>query len=262
MLLGRAGEGKGAARRLFLFLSLAGICLVTLEAVLTLRHTSLCSTEGCRIAFAHTRFGEMPLFILADAAFALLGFLALRGFGHGLIDAVLTACLSAEGLLMGYEFLEARKLCAFCVAVFLIFLGLVFVRMLSGERQAGIGLICFFSVMLISYLVKPAAVPSLKGNLVLIYSPTCSHCLSVEEACKRYGIKVREVPVNSCEDILEALCINRVPVLFVNKPGEKRFLIGEGKIKEYLLASRFSFFRLGLFDDTSAQSCPIGKKCR
>ncbi|GAB6182814.1 hypothetical protein [Thermodesulfovibrio hydrogeniphilus] len=218
------------------------LILLVVETVFYLSGKSLCTTEGCRVVESFVKGGDLVLLLTGIALFGLLIIFTLRElkgkstfatFGHSL---TLTTALAIEGYLVGFQIFVVKNFCYFCLAVFAILLLATIIRILKRKNEMIFALTSFAGVLFMTYFVSPQINQLLPlSDQVLIYSKNCPHCEEVIQFCEKKAISVEKIEAENVSSILKALDINSVPVLYCNENGEKKFLLGADKIKEYLL---------------------------
>ena len=232
-------------KKTFPVVSLAGLIIVGIELIMQVLNTSVCYTEGCKIVAQYARYGDIAMLvpgILAFASLFLLSGLSLSIHEQKLdwiVDIILSAAITAEGFLVGYQIFRLHTFCAFCLAVFETFLLLGILRALEGRKEIAAGFAGFTVIISLFYLILPAGVGSdcdciKNSRLTLFYNDACPHCKAIEDMCKDCDIEVNKVSAKEHITLFDSMNINEVPVLLVNDKQEKRILVGESKIREYL----------------------------
>ena len=261
-------------KKIFLFISLASLIIVSIELVMQLLNTSSCHTEGCKIVAQYARYGDMAMLVPGILAFASLSLLSgLNLFIHErkvdwIINIILSAAITAEGFLVGYQTFRLHVFCAFCLVVFGFFLILGVLRVLEGHKEVAIGFAGFIVIISLFYLVLPVGTnvncDCIKNSrLTLFYNDACPHCEAIESMCKDCDVEVNTVSAKKHVALFDSMDISEVPVLLINDEREKRILVGESKIREYLAknndekSDRVSSF---LSTPVHAGVCKVGSK--
>lgn len=238
------------AHILFIALSVAGMMLVLVETGLYLTDSSLCTSEGCRIAADHARFGTISILLLGLALFTALTLLAFvkttnqRKHCEGAISTILIAAFAAEGFLVGYQIFRLHIPCAFCLTVCAVVIILGVVWTVAGHKEIFSAFVCFFAIISLFYLITPATTASSAGKslcittdeeLILFHDKDCPSCQYIEDICTECNIKVVTVDVQNYLDFLNCLHISQLPVLLVNEDDKKVILTGTTNIEDYLM---------------------------
>lgn len=264
------------SRILFPLISFAGVALVSVELIMQLQSSSICGTEGCKIVAGLARYGDITMLLPGVAVFSILAFLSgINIFLHEkrfdfIINVLLTASLVAEGFLVGYQAFRVHVPCVFCLSVFAVFIVLGAIRILGGHKEIISGFAGFTLIFSLFYLVLPAVnnCNCIGDNrLVLFYGKNCPHCETVKRLCRNCDFQVNELPAEEHGEFLRNMNIDEVPVLLINEKAEKRILIGEARIKKYLLNVKYnkekSAWMSGIFSSSAhAGTCKVGEPCK
>ena len=264
------------SRTLFPTVSIGGLILVSVELIMQLYSSSICGTEGCRIVASHARYGDITMLLPGIAVFFILAFLSgINRFLRekrfdSIIDVVLIVSIVAEGFLVGYQAFRIHIPCMFCLSVFAVLIILGIMRIVEGHKNVILGFAGFVMIFSLFYLVLPAVndCDCIRDNrLVLFYSENCPHCETVKKLCRNCDLQVNELPAEEHGEFLRNMDIDEVPVLLVNDKTEKRILIGEVRIKEYLLNVNYnkekSAWMSEIFSSSAhAGTCKAGKPCK
>lgn len=236
-----------------------GFTLSFIELVLSFFNKSLCDAYSCKLVANYVRYGESILILIGVVTFLsliLLELSKLRLKEH-LIDAILIAALSSEGLLLSFQIFSLKVICYFCFSIFLIFLIIVIVRLIQKHYLMIFAFVSFISVFFVGYLVMPNLSP-LSYGYDLFYSKTCPHCERTIAFLKNAHINVNLYNVNEYKNFLNNIGINQVPVLFVNLKDQKKFIVGQENIEKYFSKPKpninYNFFN-------ENQTCIIGNNC-
>jgi hypothetical protein len=240
-------NGKRNVRFFFFIVCLTGLILVAAEVALQLFNASICTTEGCQLAIRQTRYGSMSILLPGIAIFLVLALLMKKDtsqykvYRDKAVSMLLIAALSAEGFLVGYQAFRLQAVCAFCIVVFVIFIILTLLWFLEGHREVVSGFAGFFAVFIFLYLIMPVPQAHLstknigKSMLTLFYDATCKSCENIDALCKECDIQVNKIEASENAEFLNFMDITQLPVLVVNRGEEKKIIIGESRIKEYLM---------------------------
>lgn len=241
--------GKQNLRFYFFTVCIIGLILVVAELVFQFFNASICTTEGCQLAIKQTRYGSISILLPGIAIFLVLALLTkndtsrFKEFFDKAVSMLLIAALSAEGFLVGYQVFRLQAACAFCIVVFAIFIALALLWLLEGHREVISGFAGFFAVFIFLYLIMP--VPQINlgtknigdSMLTLFYDASCKSCENIDELCKECDIQVNKIEASENVEFLNFMDIKQLPVLVVNRDQEKKIIIGESRIREYLLNS-------------------------
>lgn len=263
------------SRTLFPLVSFAGLIFVSAELIMQLYNSSLCGTEGCKIVTNSARYGDITMLLPGIAVFLILTLLSEINLSlhekrlDSLVNFTLIAALLAEGFFVGYQAFRVHTPCVFCLAVFAVFAVLSIMRIIGGHTGVFSGFAGFVVIFSLFYLVLPAAsnCNCIRNNqLVLFYSENCPHCKTIKSLCKDCDLQINEFPAEEHSRFLKNMNIDEVPVLFINGEAEKRILIGEVKIQEYLSNISYnkekSAWMSELFSTSAhAGTCKAGESC-
>ncbi len=255
--------------------SLGGALFCGTEVILSLRGQTLCHAETCAVVEEFSLFSR-PVFSLFAAGYFLLqawlaAHLARRRPGPSwVLLALASAALGAEAILIGRQFVDYHMHCPFCltVATFTIISALTIVlvsrRLLVLATILGMAL----AMVVTPLSIKPLALSATKHihrgtpteQWLLIYAPNCPHCHEVLSFCETLpDIDLKLCPKRKALAFLHMLGINGVPVLVVDRGGEKRILVGSGLILAYLKGAEKSQPIEGILAPSGV--CEEGKKC-
>ncbi len=256
-------------KKLLSLVSLIGILLTLAEAALQLSHSNLCNTQGCLLIAQSVRYSD-ELIVISGFLVFLAIFVLNRiktDTASFLINQLLIAALSAEGVFVGYQLFRMRHICLFCLIVFSIFVVLALIRIIQKHFSVVAGFLSFFAILILFFLLKPiynTPSPLLNKPLVLIYKQSCPHCEKVIQEAKENNINVCTIKAHSCFDLLKSLDINRVPLLIISKKDEKKIIVGEQNILQYLINKK-NIHRNNLYNTFFKDKkgfCTIGKECK
>ncbi len=248
--------------------SLMGITLTLSEIIMKMLHSKLCSTKGCLLISQSVKYSDNIIVIIGLIVFVAIFFLSISKMHRSsfFINQLLIVSLSAEGVFVGYQLFRIKHLCLFCISVFGIFVIISIIRLIQKELSVATGFVSFFIILSLFYILKPAGipVPNLNKPLVLIYKTSCPHCEKVIREAKKNKINICTIKADNCFNMLKSLNINEVPLLIVSKKNEKKIIIGEQKILQYLLSNKTTKknnLYNSLFKDKNS-FCTIGEKCK
>lgn len=238
---------------------LLGFALSFIELVLSFFNKSLCDAYSCKLVANYVRYGEFTLILIGVFVFLFLIILEISKFKHKdyLIDAILTAALSAEGLLLAFQIFSLKIICYFCFSIFLIFFVSVFLRILEKRYFMFLALFSFLSVFGIGFFIMPN-LSSLQKGYDLFYSKTCPHCEKTINFLKNAHISVNLYDASKYKSFLNNLGINQIPILFVNSDERKEFIIGQENIENFF-KTKNSNQNFIIFNQN--QTCIIGDNC-
>lgn len=232
---------KNRLCRLYFTISLLGVLFVFTEFVLQLFGSRICETEGCELVAKQVRFGEWTILLLGFVTFLFLFFSNYIyskkniTIWDNLNTYVLIIALACEGFFTGYQAFRLFAPCYFCLIVFTLIVILGLIKLIQGEKLIFVGFGSLIGIFLLFYLILPVntvgKVP--EEPLVLFYSKTCKHCEEIIKELDAKKIAIPHVLVDENPNFLKNVGISYVPVLFINLPSEKRFLIGTAKIRAY-----------------------------
>ncbi len=232
-------QDRDRIQKIFILFSIIGLLFTIVELFLQLSNSSFCHTVGCKIVARHTRFGDWPIILMGIISFMIITLLSFRKdrLSNNIINLILISAIAAEGFFVGYQIFRVEALCLFCLTVFGIFLFLSILRIVMGHIEVISGMVSFILILSLFYLVLPVTKTSClpqNEQLVLFYKEGCIHCEHILDECQRCAIDVYPLPASRYRDLFKALGIEEVPVLFINRKNDKRILIGEKTIKDYL----------------------------
>lgn len=222
---------------LFLFLSLTGLILTSVEFFYSLQGKSLCPTDGCLIVGSFAK-DDKVLYLLGMIFFGsiIALFLFKKYFSHAnlLIDMLLILGMAVEGYLVGFQVFVVQNYCLFCLIVAGIIFSLALMRIvLKKNIVVPVGFAVFVLIFASVWFINPGLKSIPDSQYVLIYSENCPHCHKVIDFCKEKNIPVELVKVNDMKGFCKTVNINTVPVLVCNCPDKKTILKGESNIINY-----------------------------
>jgi len=234
--------------KLFSIISFSGIILIIAELSLNLLGTRLCEAEGCELVAKQVRFGDWVILLLGLIMFLTIFLthrLSLkyainnetkRRIYNDINNYLIIIALACEGFFTGYQAFRLFMPCYFCLIVFCIIVLLAIVKLLMGNKEILAGFGALIGVFILFYIVLPVSNPVEvpKEPVTLFYSENCRHCRELMKELEEKHITIPHVLIDDSPFFLKNVGITQVPVLFVNSPGEKRFIIGKVNIKNYL----------------------------
>lgn len=274
-LLFRRKEGPAWALWLVVLLSLAGAAYCGTEVILSLTGKSLCHAETCEVVESFSLLSRPALSLFATAYFLLQGALALALWRRKmallpLLVLTASAALGAEAILVGRQFVDYHVHCPFCLTVATFTILSATTVILVTRRFAVFSTIFGVAVALLltPLSIKPLSLAATKHihrgtpteEWVLIYASDCPHCHEVLSFCETLeDIDLKLCPKEKALPFLHMLGIKGVPVLVVNRDGEKRILVGSGLILSYMKGEEKSHPLEGLIAPSGV--CEENKKC-
>ncbi len=242
-----------------------GFTLSLIELILSFFNKSLCDAYSCKLVANYVKYGESVLIFIGVVVFLLLIVLELskiRSKEH-IIDALLISALSTEGLLISFQIFSLKVICYFCFSVFSIFLVLVVLRLSQKHNSMLFALISFVSVFFMGFLILPNLSP-LQSGYDLFYSKACPHCEKTIEFLEKTHINVNKYNAQDYKNFLNNIGINEVPVLFINLPHEKKFIVGQENIERYFESNSqhsYNFQKTNNNFFNNGQTCILGDNC-
>ncbi len=258
-------------------LALAGWATIMAQIGYTLiTDQAFCPDIGCEIVASMLKIPPL-WFNLAGGTFFLalfiLALLARKGnLNIQVLLRVLLLCgLAAEGVLISYQWFVVQVFCSYCIVIFAFIL---LMNIISGWRQACLGVLIISSQILVFSLlqfnnpalginnlsladgtsaIKRSVVPS-DRQLFFIFSEDCPHCHNIFEVLKTTELcEVKLNPIHQIEQsplpdlepvdsynltvnikILRMLDINTVPVLIEKRNDGVELIRGEKQIISFL----------------------------
>lgn len=217
------------------FLPFALLCYVTIETYLKLQHTSLCGSEGCKLAGELLRFDPIYLNYLGIGAVTLLlltGWASLQSkIMERLFFIILYTAIAFETTIIGYQFIVNPEPCLFC---FSVFSSLLLIAFLSYPKRFA----AVISVVLAIYLglnildIGKNKSYTVNDGVYLIHSESCPHCQKVKDYFKTEniayeGISVRDV---NARHFLKFIDISSIPVVLIKKKQNIQLIHGDKSI--------------------------------
>lgn len=233
----------------------------------------VCFNDGCEIVDSLSAVPPLYFNIAGFLYFQTLAWLLLWGrsgseYWHKLARLLLLAGLSAEAVLIFFQYRIAMVFCSYCLVIFSL---IVLLNLFCGLRQIVRGAVLFLAVLLACFSLKfgPAAGtgPSLEAGSIallsgredvasryLFFSSTCSHCEKVIDSLReRNRCSFRFNPIDRVGNFqfpgaqhsvtyepsinfnfLRSLSVSGVPALVTIEADRTLVLQGEQRIMEYL----------------------------
>ncbi len=240
-------------RKVFLLvalISLAGFFYCGAEAILAFFGRTLCHAETCAIVESFSRLSRQEMAALAAAFFFLqaLGAFSLWWAGGPFLRPLIfmsATALGAEVVFIGRQFVDYQLRCPFCLTVAVLVILSSSLVLFSCKRLAVFGVVAGAALALIltPLSITPLSQAAVKHihrgspteSFILIYADNCPHCHEVLSFCEKMkDLDLLLCPQEKALAFLRLLEIPGVPVMVVNKNGEKRVLVGSGLILSYL----------------------------
>ncbi len=243
-----------------------GFALSLIELVLSFFHKSLCDAYSCKLVASYVKYGESVIIFIGVVVFFVLIILELskHNLKEYIIDTILISAFATEGLLLSFQIFSLKVICYFCFSIFLIFLILVVLRLLQKHYSMLFAIGAFISVFFMSFLIMPNLSP-LKSGYDLFYSKTCPHCEKTVVFLEKMHISINKYSAQNYRNFLNNIGINEIPVLFVNLPNEKKFVIGQENIEKYFGSrpqnNSYNFQNNNYNILNNSQTCIIGDNC-
>ncbi len=240
-------------RRIFLLvalISLAGFLYCGTEAVLAFFGRTLCQVETCAIVESFSRLSRQEMAAMASVFFFLqaLGAFFLWWSGGPFLRPLIllsATALGAEVVFVGRQFVDYQLHCPFCLTVAVLVVTSSSLVLFSCKRLAvfgvvaGVALALLLTPLSITPLSRAAVKHIHRGepteSYILIYADDCPHCHEVLAYCEKMkDLDLLLCPREKALAFLRLLEIPGVPVMVVNRNGEKQVLVGSGLILSYL----------------------------
>ncbi len=262
-----------------LILSLFGFAFCISEVILSGFGKSLCQADTCQVVES---FALLPRPLLAGIAAsyffiqALLAYGVWRGWPYGLnlLTFLATGALGLESILLGRQFFDYHLSCPFCLTVAAFAILSALMALLASRKFVVLGAI---TGALLAFALTPLSVSPLnkiatkriyRGNpqekMILIYAPNCPHCHEVLSFCKNLSdIDLLLCPRQKAQAFMHTLDIKGVPVLIIDRDGEKEILVGSKLILSYLKSQQVSQTTLPPLEELLAPEgiCSEVQKC-
>jgi hypothetical protein len=270
-------QNRGKARLMALTALAASLLIGIQLSLIVWQGEGVCFNEGCRIVEGLTRISPFIFNLLGLLFFLFVGLVTVlmrnRPLAARFLALLLLAAMAGEGVLLAYQYQVALAWCSYCLVIF----GLVALyNLLVGLRQFLTGAVLVVAVNIIFALLRfepaheaaqgkglaagTAAVrpgPVDGGNVFLIYSKDCPHCLALLRKLPEYStctIRLNPIGDPPRDEIpglermtdflpeknlqfLRVLQIDVVPVLVVPESDGYQIIRSESGIESYLHAN-------------------------
>jgi glutaredoxin len=208
---------------------------IAIETYAKLNHTSICGSEGCKLAGQLLLFPSIYLnYMGLAAAFGILvlGWLSLKNEAfERLFFIALYAAIGFETIMFAYQFFVNPEPCTFCAGVYG---SLIAIALFSRPRYLlyALPMIAGLWVALGSLAIPKNASLITTDGYYLIHSKTCSHCKKVKTYFAEHSITYNAISVHhtNAQSLLTTLNIDAIPVLLIRKSGKITVLKGDKPI--------------------------------
>ncbi len=235
-------------------ISLFGFIYCALEVILSSFGKTLCHSDTCQIVESFSLLPRPLLSAVAALYFLVQGIFALGAWKRNQLALKFLVLLAALGLgvetiLVGRQFIDYHQHCPFCLKVAGFTLLSASLILFSSKRLAVFGVVggAVLALLLTPISLTPLSNAAVKriyrGNpqekMILIYADQCPHCHEVLSFCETLNdIDLLLCPKQKALALLRTLDIKGVPVLIVDKNGEKEILVGSKLILTRLKATQ------------------------
>ena len=218
-----------------ILLPLILLAYIAVETYAKLNHTSICGSEGCKLAGELLNFPSIYLNFMGLAAVAgilILGWLSLkRPEFETLFFIALYAAIGFETIMFAYQFFVNPEPCIFCGGVYS---GLLLIALSSRPRWL------LYTLPIIAALWVALSTLAIPKNMelisqdgtYLIHSETCPHCKKVKAYFAEHNIPYHPIDVHSANarSLLKNLGIHSIPVLLIRRAKATTVLKGDEPI--------------------------------
>jgi glutaredoxin len=216
---------------------------IAIETWAKLNHTSICGSEGCKLAGELLIFPSIYLNYLGGLAalgLLILGYLSIkREAFEPLFFASLYAAIGFETIMFAYQYYVNPEPCIFCAGVYG---SLLVIALLSRPRYLAYALPAIAALWMALGML---AIPKNKTLIAtdgtwLIHSETCPHCKKVKTHFAENNITYHSILVQdiNARAFLKTLDIDSIPVLVIKKANHTIILKGDKPIIEHYQASK------------------------
>ncbi len=220
------------------FLPLLLFIYIAIETYAKLNHTSICGSEGCKLAGELLNFPSLYLNFMglgAVAGILMLGWLSLkRPEFEALFFVALYAAIGFETIMFAYQFFVNPEPCIFCGGVYG---SLLVIALVARPRYM---LYALPAVLALWIALSTLAIPKnmelvSKNGTYLIHSETCPHCKKVKAYFAEQHIAYTSIDVHSANarTLLKNLGIHSIPVLVIRDASTTTVLKGDEPIIEH-----------------------------
>ncbi len=257
--------------RISRFIALLGSAFTIVQVLLLLiGDEGICFNDGCHIVDSMTTIPPIWFnvggFVFFQIIYWGLKYVTKDGWYLNFIRLFLLGAISAEGVLVSFQYFVADVFCSYCL---IIFAHIVLLNLLAGTRQIFSG-IAAFAAIVAAFMALQFGV--IQNNLIeslhvgsfgavpgrseearyLFFSSECSHCEEILAHLEGAGFAVSLNPIDEIEDVplpgvrknveydykvnralLQTLGIEKVPALMINSESEYKIITGSDKIERY-----------------------------
>ncbi len=277
--------------RISRFIALLGSAFTLVQVFLLLiGDEGICFNDGCHIVDSLTSIPPVWFnvggFVFFQIVYWGLKYVYKEGWYLNLIRLFLLGAISAEGVLVSFQYFVADVFCSYCL---IIFAHIVLLSLLVGIRQIFSGVAAFTAIVIAFaslqftgmqdnlidslHIGSFGAIPGKdEATRYLFFSSECRHCEELLAYLNGAGLAVSFNPIDEIEDVplpevrknvkydykvnralLQTLGIKKVPVLMINSESEYNIIIGSDEIERYF-QSCLNTSAGSEQDETSAQS--------
>jgi glutaredoxin len=211
---------------------------IAIETYAKLHKTSICGSEGCKLA------GELLIFPsiylnymggLAALGLLVLGFLSIKQEAfEKLFFVALYAAIGFETIMFAYQYYVNPEPCVFCAGVYGALLA---IALLSRPRYLVYALPVIAALwMALGMLAIPKNHALIADDgAYLIHSETCPHCKKVKAYFAEHNITYHPIDVHdtNARALLKTLDIHSIPVLVIKQGDRTTVLKGDKPIIEH-----------------------------
>jgi len=214
------------------------LAYIAVETYAKLHHTSICGSEGCKLAGQLLNFPSIYLNFMglgAVAGILILGWLSLkRAEYEKLFFIALYAAIGFETIMFAYQFFVNPEPCIFCAGVYS---GLLLIALASRPRWLlyALPIIAALWVALSTLAIPKNMELITQDGTYLIHSETCPHCKKVKAYFADHNINYHPIDVHTANarSLLKNLGINEIPVLLIRDHKRTSILKGDEPIIEH-----------------------------
>lgn len=218
-----------------------------------------CSSEGCSISNNLLIFSKETINYLGTIFSISLFFIYLvfkyskKEFFISLYRNILFSALIFETIIFIYQ-LKNNIFCPYCLGVFS---SLWFFSFFALKDRLITLIIFLVSISIAIFSINTSfSNDSIKEDITLITSKTCSHCKKVKEEFSKQQIKYQEIEAEK-SSLLTTMNINTVPVLIKKESYGYRIIKGEKQILDEFKQESTNNDFLNSFYQENTESCSI-----
>lgn len=216
---------------------------ISVEAILKLQKSSLCSSTGCELAEQLLRFDSIQLYFvgIAGALFiAVVGYLSIkRDSFEKYFFIVLYSAIAFETIMIAYQVIANPEPCKFCMGVYSL---LLTTAILSQWRYLlyFLPVIGAIAVSLASLSITENKVIAGQNGYYLISSSTCPHCKKVKAYMRTENINFTSIASTdaNARSFMKDLNITQIPVLVDMNNNRIQVIKGDKIIIEHLKGNK------------------------